>query len=235
MQSAIGYIRVSTVEQAEQGYSLEDQQRRIRAYCDAREIVLVAILADEGVSGASDTRPGLKGVLAVLQDGYAEALVVTKLDRLSRSAASMLRITEELEASGIAIISITESIDTSTPAGKLFRTILAGVAEFEKELITERLVAGKRAKQFKLGPEAYIGGPTVPFGFRVGDDIVVRDPIEWPVLARILADRKDGATLQEIADRLNREGVSGKRGGRWYPGTLSRLFRSVGPLVSRVP
>ena len=172
-------------------------------------------------------RAGLAGVIAVLEDGYADALVVTKLDRLSRSASLMLTVTEKLEAAGIAIVSITESIDTSTPAGKLFRTVLAGVAEFEKELITERLVAGKRAKQHKLGPAAYIGGPTVPFGFCADGDVVVPHPGEWPVLERIRGERAAGATLDEIAAGLNRDGVEGKRGGRWHPGTLSRLLATA--------
>ena len=231
VQSAIGYIRVSTVEQAEQGYSLEDQSRRIKAYCVAREIDLVGVIADVGISGADPERSGLGGVLAVLEDGYADALVVTKLDRLSRSACLMLTITEELEAAGIAIVSITESIDTSTPAGKFFRTILAGVAEFEKELITERMVAGKRAKQLKLGPAAYLGGPTVPYGFRANGDLMERDPLEWPVLERIQSERSCGATLEAIANGLNNDSIVGKRGGRWHAGTLSRLLRSTEDLL----
>lgn len=218
---------MSTVEQAEHGYSLDDQTSRIKAYCHARDLELVGIIADQGVSGADPERSGLSGVVAVLKDGYADTLVVTKLDRLSLSASLMLQITEELESAGIAIVSITESIDTSTPAGKLFRTILAGVAEFEKELITERLVAGKRAKQDRLGPAAYIGGPTIPYGFRPSGDVLERDPGEWPVLERIRTERQAGATLEQIADGLNHDGIRGKRGGQWHAGTLSRVLRTT--------
>ena len=226
MTAAVGYIRVSTVEQAEHGYSLNDQRNRIKTYCAARDWPLVAIVGDHGFSGADAARPGLEGLLAVLEDGNADVVVVTKLDRLSRSAALMLSIADDLEAQDVAIVSITEAIDTTTPAGKLFRTVLAGVAEFEKELITERLVSGKRSKQRTIGPHAYIGGPTIPFGFRAAGEVMVRDPIEWPVVARILKERSRGLTLTAIAEGLNRDGLRGKRGGLWHAGTLSRLLRT---------
>ncbi|MFH1330485.1 MAG: recombinase family protein [Actinomycetota bacterium] len=107
--TAIGYARASTVEQAVSGYLLQDQHEKIRDYCRARSWDLVRVYADEGASGADSARNGFSEARAVLLSGDARALVVTKLDRLSRSASLMLAVTEELEAAGVGIVSITDA------------------------------------------------------------------------------------------------------------------------------
>jgi site-specific DNA recombinase len=139
---AVGYVRVS--KETPDGYSIEAQRQAIEAYCKARGWDLVEVYPDDGVSGA--IRPGDRpGMAKMLQDVLADGIsyiVVKRLDRFGRKAGELLSLLDALEQKGVAVVSIDDNIDTSTAAGRLLRTILAGVAEFERDLIRERTRAG---------------------------------------------------------------------------------------------
>lgn len=137
--TAVGYVRVSTEEQAKEGYSLPAQEKAIASYCAAVGWDLTTIYRDEGVSGKS--RKGREG-LASLLSHPVDRVVVWRLDRLTRSLADLLAICGELELTGAGLVSVTESIDTATPSGRMLRNMLGTIGEFERESIAERVRLG---------------------------------------------------------------------------------------------
>jgi site-specific DNA recombinase len=139
---AVGYIRVSTQEQTE-GYSLSAQQTAIEAYCKAQDWELVEVYRDAGRSGKNLAgREELTRMLADTKSGQFERVVFLKLDRLARNLKDLLTICDGLEAAKVGIVSIHESIDTGTATGRMIRSILGAVSEFEREAIVERVKTG---------------------------------------------------------------------------------------------
>jgi len=134
------YCRVSTIEQ-----HVEPQLYALRSYADARGLTIAAEYVDHGVSGAKDRRPALDRLLADCRTRQVDAVAVTKLDRLGRSLRHLLILVGELEALGIDFISLDDSLDTSTPVGRLFFQIRGAFAEYERSLIAERAAAGRAA------------------------------------------------------------------------------------------
>jgi len=218
---AIGYVRVSTATQATEGVSLDAQRERIAAAAAAAGLELVGIHADEGLSGKrSDNRPGLTAALDAACRQRA-VLVVYSLSRLSRSVSDTLQIIGRLDKAGAGFVSLTESIDTTTAAGRMMVTMLAGFAAFERELTAERTTTAlhhKRAAGQRTG--------NVPFGYSLDADGITLVPVaaELEVLARIQECRAAGLSLQRIADELNDAGVIGKAGGRWYASTVRQVL-----------
>ena len=206
---AAGYVRVSTEDQAKHGWSLDAQRHRIEGYCQAKGWELAEVYADEGISALKD-RPAFKRMVEdVLADGVSH-VVALKLDRLGRSARGLLELFERLEARGVGLVCIDDSIDTSTPSGKLLRTILAGVAEFERDVISERTKTGMAEARRR--------------GARFGKTSTL-DPA---LVARIRADRDAGLSLSAIARALDAEGVpTGQGGRRWYASTVRAVALAV--------
>jgi len=161
---AVVYVRIS--KENPDGHSLEAQSQAIQAYCQARGWVLVRIYTDDGVSGAvaPDERPGLAELERdVLGDGI-QFVIVWRLDRLGRKASDLLAFLDRLERKGVAFVSIDDAIDTSKPEGRLLRTILAGVAEFERELVRQRTkrglaIARQRGKYLGRTPVGMVRTP----------------------------------------------------------------------------
>lgn len=135
---AVGYIRVSTEEQARQGISLEAQEARIRAWAVANEAELISLHADEGISGFRvANRPGLQ---AAVDEACREkaALVVYSLSRLARNTREALELSDRLAHCGADLVSLSERIDTTSAAGKMIFRLLAVLSEFERDLVSER-------------------------------------------------------------------------------------------------
>ena len=218
MQKAIGYIRVSTQGQADEGVSLAAQRAKIEAWCSLNDAELVTVFEDAGLSGASMTgREGLAEALKATTKGMA--LVTYSISRLARSTRDMLEIAERLDAKGADLVSMTEKIDTTTAAGRMVFKMLAVLADFERDQIGERTkmaLAHKRAKG-----EVY--APT-PFGFDAVDGRLVEVQHEAHIVSDILRQREAGTSLAKIADQLNARGIGGKRGGRWYASTVRYLI-----------
>ena len=141
MTKAIGYVRVSTVMQANEGVSLDAQKAKIKAYCEFNDLELVEIVVDAGKSAKNTDREGLQTCLEKLANGEATELVVFKLDRLSRKVLDVLNLINAIEACGGSLHSISEKLDTSSALGKFFVNMTAALAQLESNQISERVTA----------------------------------------------------------------------------------------------
>lgn len=181
MRAAV-YARVST---SNHGQSPQMQLREIAEYCKHRQWKVVAEFIDEGISGSKDSRPQLDRLMADAHRRKFDAVVVWKFDRFARSVSHLLRALETFNSLGISFVSLSESIDTSTPAGKMVFTVLGAVAELERSLIGERIRAGlrnARAKGIRLGrPPQRVWSPAA--------------------LAAIRRDRRRGLTFAKLAEK----------------------------------
>jgi DNA invertase Pin-like site-specific DNA recombinase len=215
--AAIAYVRVSTEQQATEGVSMAAQLERIRAYCLANGLELVAIHEDAGLSGKrADNRPGLQAALTDVCN-RGGVLVVYSLSRLARSVSDSLAIIDRLQRAGADLASLTERIDTTSAAGKMLLTMLAAFAQFERDLTAERTTAALAHKK-SLGQR--VG--TVPFGWDLATDgiTLLENAAEQQTIATIRALRASGMTLQAIADRLNASATPTKKGTKWVHKTI---------------
>ena len=223
----VGYIRVSTEGQADGGVSLDAQRAKLTAYCTALDLELVAVEADAGLSAKSLARPALQRALGMLRDGRADALLVVKLDRLTRSVRDLGTLVEDYFAAGRwALLSVADSIDTRSAAGRLVLNVLASVAQWEREATAERTrdaLAHLRSEGVRLGGAA-LGWERGEAVDAAGRRVVVAVEDVAGTVARILALKADGLTLRGIAEILAAEGRSTKAGGRWHATTVQRVI-----------
>lgn len=219
----IGYIRVSTEDQAQGGVSLDAQRAKLEQYASLYDLELVRVVVDAGASAKSLNRPGLADALGALDSGEAEGLLVAKLDRLTRSVKDLGTLLEGYFGSRFSLLSVADQIDTSTAAGRLVLNVLASVSQWEREAIGERTSAALRHKQSQ---GEHVGSPAL--GWEMQDGALVRNAQEETALARLAALRAQGLTYRAIAQTLNAEGVPTKRGGNWNPGTVQRYVKRMG-------
>ena len=216
---AVGYIRVSTEDQVQNGISLDSQRAKIEAWATANDASLIGFFEDAGISGSrTENREGLVRALSLACERKA-IMVVYSLSRLSRSTRDTIMLAEKLGKAGADLVSLSERIDTTSAAGKMVFRLLAVLNEFERDQISERTATALRHK--KQQHRAY--SPT-PYGYdRVGDTLVVNDR-ETEVLKRIEASRIQGLSLRRIADALNENGILAKNGGIWYPSAVRSVL-----------
>jgi site-specific DNA recombinase len=223
-KKVLGYVRVSTEEQASRGHGLEAQERAIRAFAESQGFELIGIEKDSGVSGAKkpSERAGFRRVLQLAEERRYSVLLVWKFDRLARNLFySVTTVNDLQEKYGVVLRSVTEPIDTSNPMGQMIFTLLAGFAAEERRVIIRRTLAGKREKASRGG----FSGGAAPLGYgrdREGGLMVLE--AESAVVLRIFELRQTGLSLMSIACELNNEGVATKRGGKWYPATIRYIL-----------
>ena len=223
----VGYVRVSTVQQAETGVSLDAQTARLKAYCVALNLELVGIQSDDGFSAKSLDRPGLQRALASLKNGQADALLVTKLDRLTRSVKDLgLLIDTYFASNDSSLLSLGDNIDTRSASGRLILNVLMSVAQWEREATSER--TREALKQVKIeggriGP-APLGQQRSGHLDENGRLALSIDTTETETVARILGLDETGSSLREIVEVLNTEGRKTKRGGKWAAETVRRVI-----------
>jgi len=223
MNNAIGYVRVSTERQASEGVSLEAQKERIVAWCLANDYNLVDVFIDAGISGKrADNRPALQEAIeAVTRSGGV--LVVYSLSRLARSTKDTLAIAERLERSNADLVSLSERIDTTSAAGKMVFRMLAVLAEFERDLVSERTTEAMNHKR-QLGQR--ISG-RIRFGWDLQDDgkTLVENVEEQRVLELIGELKAAGESLRAIAAELSRRGIPTKEGRtEWKHSTVAGII-----------
>jgi len=224
---AIGYVRVSTDRQAEQGVSLEAQESKIRAMATVQAAELFEVIIDGGESAKNLNRPGLQRLLALVESGKIEAVIIAKLDRFTRSAKDLCSLLDLFEKRGVALISIAEWLDTASAAGRLVITIMAAVSQWGREAIGERT---RDALRHKRTSGERVGN--IRFGFRLSPDgkHVEQDPGEQSVLTEIHHLRQSGHTLRGIAAALNRKALRIRRGSAWRLEHVARISKqTTGP------
>jgi DNA invertase Pin-like site-specific DNA recombinase len=219
----VGYVRVSTDEQAREGVSLASQTEKVRLFAALHELELVDVIADAGVSAKTLDRPGLARALALLDTCQADGLVVVKLDRLTRSVGDLARLLDRYfgEGPGKLLFSVGDSIDTRTAAGRLVLNVLMSVSQWERETICERT---RTAVEFKRTRGERIG--TVPYGSILGPDgrSLIPCPAERSAIAEARQLATEGRSLRAIAAALDASGVPPKSGGRWSASTIRSLL-----------
>lgn len=210
MTAVVGYVRVSTDEQAVSGLGLEAQKAAIRTAASLQGWT-VGWCEDRGVSAKSLVRPGLQEALELVRSGVPEVLVVAKLDRLSRSVADFAGLVERSRREGWGLVCLDVGVDTSTPSGEMVANVLAVFAQFERRLIGERT---RRALQVARERGVRLGRPSsVPDG-------VVEQVRVW---------REDGMSFRRIAAELDAGGVPTAGGGLWQPSSVHALLRRQEP------
>ncbi len=207
MATAIGYIRVSTEGQAQDGVSLDAQRAKIEAWCLLNDCDLAAVHVDAGISGKNCNRPGLQDALADCRKG--SALVVYSLSRLSRSVRDTMDIGDKLAKVGADLVSLSKKIDTTSAAGKMVFRLLAVMNEFERDQISERT---KSALQHKKAKGERVG--SVAYGYRLDNDGVtlIEDEEEQLVIAAVYGYRDAGISLRTIVTRLDERGYRSRSG-----------------------
>lgn len=226
MKKAIGYVRVSTDQQAAEGVSLQAQREKVNSYCALYGFDLVGIEADEGASASTLKRDGLQRALAALENGEADALVVVKLDRLTRSVRDLDALLTRYFADGDhALVSVAEQVDTTTATGRMILNVLMSVSQWEREVIGERTSA---ALQHKKAQGEYTGGK-IPFGKQLGaDGIHLEDNLEeQTILDEIHRLREEGLSLRAVAQELNKRGISRRNGNDWHKVAVSRALKDA--------
>lgn len=229
-------MRVSTEGQAQEGLSLETQRARLEAYCVAMDLELLDVVTDE-MSARSLNRPGIQRVLKQLEQGEADALVIAKLDRLTRSVRDLGTLVENYFSEGKpwSLLSVGDSIDTRTASGRLVLNVLGSVSQWEREAIGERTreaLATVRAQGFRLGNPRY--------GYRWSDKLdehgrktVEPDPEKQRVIA-LICDMFDRAIpVAEIYRAINRDDVR-KVGHPLHRMLIYRVLKSTGRLPARL-
>lgn len=207
----VAYLRVSTDKQADKGVSLDAQRAKAETYAALYDLELAEVIVDAGESAKSLDRPGLQRALAMLKSGEAAALLVVKLDRLTRSVRDLGALVEAYFAPGkAALLSVSEQIDTRSAAGRLVLNVLASVSQWEREAIGERTAT---AMQHKAAAGEYTGG-AVPYGFRLAPDgiHIEESAPEQAVINEARELRASGLSLRATAAALAARGRVARNG-----------------------
>jgi site-specific DNA recombinase len=217
----VGYVRVSTDEQASAGVSLDAQEARLRAYAKAMNLELDEMVLDAGASAKTLRRSGMTRILEGVRGGTIGTVIAIKLDRLTRSTRDLADLLDLFQNADAALISVSESLDTSSAAGRMVVNMLGVVSQWEREAIAERTsfaLAHKRSQRKAYG--------TVPFGYvRIEDRL---EPLlnEQEALAEMQRLDTAGASLRQIAATLNERGIRPHRGACWYASNVRAVLRS---------
>lgn len=206
MRRAALYIRVSTLEQAQEGYSVGEQRERLIAYCKAQDWLIADIYVDGGYTGSNLNRPGIQKLMSETEK--FDVVLVYKLDRLSRSQRDTLYLIEEIfRPNKVDFVSMQESFDTSSPFGKAMIGLLAVFAQLEREQIKERTWMGRVARA-KTG--LHHGGGNIPIGYDYEDGKLIVNPYEAEQVRNIYEWYLSGASLKAITDKLQDAGYTNK-------------------------
>ncbi len=200
----VAYLRVSSEKQVDLGVSLDAQQQKVTAYASLYDLDLIEVIVDAGESAKTLQRPGLQRALAMLKTGQADALLVVKLDRLTRSVGDLGRLIETYFSPGkAALLSVSEQIDTRSATGRMVLNILASVSQWEREIIAERT---SDAMRYKQSQGEYIGG-RAPYGFQLINGELIEDDFEQRVIQQAKRLRESGLSLNAVAKELEKVGI----------------------------
>ena len=215
------YIRVSTDMQKDHGESLDVQLKRLHAYADSKENWSVAaIYKDAGVSAKNTNRPEFNRMIEDIEQGKIDAILCTKLDRLFRNTRDFLNTTDDFEKKNIKFVCLEGSIDTSTPAGRVFSTMRAAFAQFERETTAERVrdVMRSRAEEGKWN------GGVSPYGYYSENKGLKINPVEAKVIQDTYALYLNQQSIRYICQKYNIDGIKTRKGELWSLTSITRIL-----------
>ena len=221
---AIGYVRVSTEEQALNGVSLDAQEEKIKAYCIAKGWDLIRVVRDEGYSAKDLNRPGIQEIITGCKRKEFDVVTVLKLDRLTRSLKFMgCLLDDTFVKNGVALMCIQENYDTSNSnaSSRMIINILTTLSEWERKIVSERTITALnwlKINRKRLG--------AVSYGFDCLNGKLSPNPNEVEVIKKMVILRKRGKSYQKIACHLNAKGIPSKNGGKWYPKTVMGVLKA---------
>jgi DNA invertase Pin-like site-specific DNA recombinase len=216
-RQTIGYARVSTDRQ---DLSLDAQQAKIRAMAALHDKTLEMIV--DAQSAKSLDRPGMVRLLALVDSGAVDTVIIAKLDRLTRSVKDLAELLERFAKHDVSLVSVAESLDTGSASGRLVLNIMVSVAQWEREAIGERTATALQHKRTNRQVFNH-----TPYGYSRAGDALVASADEQAVIIRIRALRSAGETLDAIAGTLNSDAIPTKRaGGKWYARTVLNVLNS---------
>lgn len=222
MRTAI-YVRVSTTEQAKEGYSVSGQKNKLQSFCESQDWEVAGLYADEGISAKNTDRPELKRMLADIKKGDIDCVLVYRLDRLTRSVFDLYKLLETFEEYDCKFKSATEIYDTTTATGRMFITLVASFAQFERESMGERvqLAMLEKARQGKWT------NAHVPFGYNLDkSEFKLYINHEEAVIVRKIFDMYKNMGMNTIATYLNERQMLTRKRNKWSDNTIMRVLRN---------
>lgn len=226
MRAAI-YVRVSTEEQASEGYSIGAQKEMLQDYCIVEGWEIAGVYEDDGYSGRSVKRPAYQRMMSEM-DSW-DVLLVIKMDRIHRNSRNFMNMMEALTKHGKMFVSQSEALDTTNALGRFVVDMIQRLAQLESEQIGERTYMGMREKAETLD-KAEEGkrtmGFTPPFGYRLENGGLEEEPDELPIVSRMFSEYLGGSTMDEISWSLGREGILTRRGNPWNKRNMSTVLHN---------
>lgn len=217
-RSTYCYTRVSSAQQRDEGISIEAQEAKTSAYCAAMGWKVTEAITDAGFSAKSLRRPGMTTLLAQVRAGAVERIVVTKLDRLTRSMKDLATLLELFDKYEVSLISLGETIDTGSAMGRMMINLIGVLSQWQREQISEN--TAEALGHMRSQRQAY--GKT-PFGFRRVGDSLVEEPAEQAALLEARRMDGSGSTLREIGSYLASLGL---RSASWGPSSVRAMLNS---------
>src|SRR5450432_3523198 len=217
---AIGYIRVSTDKQADHGVSLQAQEAKIRAMAVVQGAEIIELIVDGGESAKNLNRPGMEKLLALVDERKVDIVLIAKLDRLTRSVKDLAELLERFQKRGVSLVSVAESLDTGSAAGRLVINIMTAVSQWEREAIGERTRDAMQHKRAN-GTVRRQSGVRLPHFKHVEPE-----PSEQAALTQIRGLRQQGCSLRAIAAALNGQALRTRRGTGWRHDHIVRIISS---------
>jgi site-specific DNA recombinase len=211
---SVGYVRVSTDKQKVDGYSLEAQTAKIAGLAAVKDHELIEVISDDE-SAKNLKRPGVQRIIAMVKAGQVDAVIIMKLDRFTRSVKDLADVMELFNKHNVALISLTESIDTKTAAGELSMNITTSVSQWERKAIGERTQA---VMDFKRSKGEVLGN--LPYGYTRQGKLLEPSEPEQAIIRRIHCMRTVGESLNAIATTLNADGLRTRRNSEWRKASI---------------
>ena len=221
------YVRVSTEEQAREGYSIRAQQEKLKTYATLKEWHIFSVYADEGISGKDiDGRPEIKRLITDIESGKVTNVLVFKIDRLTRSTKNLIELMDLFNTHSCAFNSLSESIDTSTASGRMFLKIVGIFAEFERENLAERLRLGFERKA-REGYSLACGKQAYGYSRAKGSKELEINEVEAEIVKRIFdMYLNHDYTYYKIAHTLTTQNIPTKTGKRWATVTVKEILKN---------
>ena len=215
------YTRVSTEDQAKEGFSLDAQLEKLKAYCTARDWDIFNEYIDDGYSGRNTKRPAYKRLISEMD--LWDILLVIKMDRIHRNSKNFMLMMEDLKKKNKEFVSMTESLDTSTAMGRFVMDIIQRIAQLESEQIGERVYDGMHQKAKINGGNL---GFNIPYGYDYHEGSLLVNPNESRFVKKIFDMYSSGYSMGQIADNFNQNNIPTKQNRKWGSQTISKILKN---------